>query len=218
MYKYTKDLDIPFKQGRYVYLICDNDLNTIKSTLESHPIKIINNDGYTTIDKYNGKYYDRDSREQINLSKHLLKFLSDDSHTIVLTTKPDDLINGLMVKKRIELVFNEFDNELIEIDYFAIVSVLLKHSLIGGRVGSFMGVYDNKTLQYVYGYDLKKNKCYGVRLDMVLSGEDYTDLCDHIIALYKEHKDKPIPVKDMTERQTYGYISVNHFGNLNECD
>lgn len=220
--KHVKNFDVPMEEGRLVYVIVDNDIRTIKQILDLYQIKIINpTKENIIIEKYNGKYYDVDTREQINLQKYLEKTSYDNIKIIILilqTLQPDTLITKLISEFKVKPIFNDFDNDLIKIDYYEILNVLLTHDLIGGRVGSFMGQYDNKMLYYVKDYDLKKNHCYGAKLDEVFIRENYSDLCDHIINLYLTHKNKPVPEKTFTESKTnLNYIQImNYFGDTSK--
>lgn len=179
-------------------------------------LKLITDHSSVIIQKSNGKYYEHDNNTQININK----VLSDKNLiNVVVLTDPDDLcpeIEEYVRKKTVIRVINDcIDVESISVDYQEMSRVLLSHKLIGGRVLSFIGSLDNKTLLYVNGFDLKRAGYSGIKLEDVLTTDNYVDLCDHLVKLYKENKNKPVPPQNFTsEEHSNISVIVNYYGNI----
>jgi hypothetical protein len=179
-------------------------------------LKLITDHGSVIIQKSNGKYYEHDHNTQININK----VLSDKNLVnIVVLTNPDNLcpkIEEYIRKKTVIRVINNcIDVESIIVDYQEIAHVLLSHKLIGGRVLSFIGSLDNKNLLYVSGFDLKSAGYSGIKLEDVLTSDNYLDLCDHLIKLYKKNKNKPVPPQNYTSNEHNDIsVIVNYYGNI----
>lgn len=219
MFKYVKDLDVPFKSGRYVAILKDNNINFMKNVLDKIKIKLVfDNESPITIEKRDSYYYDCDHENKINLNYIINKLGSNLRFCVICADVNSDDIKGFIDNNIVKIVLNYYiDTDIIRINYKEIIDVLIKHKLIGGRVGSFIGPCDNKTLTYVKEYDLRDKKLYGVKLDMILTTDDYPELCDHLISLYKENKNKEA-IEDNSNIANISYIIAGYYGNIKFSD